>query len=284
MAPIQVSCFGDFHVQHEGRELVPEVEDLEASFKAFELLAFLCAAPPRPIAKETLLAAVWSESAIQASRRPGQLVPSTMYRLRQLLAQQVSGPTGEIVRFRGGSYQLNTDLVVSDTHRFLALCERGVGLPLTEALATYDEAGTLYRDGLLTGDRYPWVDVRAIGIPLVGSLSLAEYYRATWREFTGALAERCIREACPAAAARLYRWFLEADPPEEEFVRKLFRCYEQLGDRRALVRDERALRAALRRIYDAPESDPDPELYEPEPETQEAFEQVLAALEAREQR
>lgn len=64
-------------------------------------------------------------------------------------------------------------------------------------------------------------------------------------------------------------------------VRALYRCYQQLGDLNALIREDRHLRQALRDAYaelEGPEGDP--EDYQPEPETIALYEEIKKVLEA----
>ena len=80
----------------------------------------------------------------------------------------------------------------------------------------------------------------------------------------------------------LYRGLLKAEPVLEDVVRDLYRCYRELGDLAALIREDRHLRQALREtLADPDDPDDDPEQYEPEPETVALFDEVRAELEAR---
>ncbi len=51
-----------------------------------------------------------------------------------------------------------------------------------------------------------------------------------------------------------------------------------LGDRRSVLRADRALREALRVAYADPDEPDDPTLYEPDPATLEVFRETLGAL------
>jgi hypothetical protein len=80
----------------------------------------------------------------------------------------------------------------------------------------------------------------------------------------------------------LYKNLLKAEPTLEDVVRELFRCYQQLRDLGALIREERHLREALREANvdpDNPEETPD--ACPPERETSELFKTIRSELEAR---
>jgi hypothetical protein len=59
----------------------------------------------------------------------------------------------------------------------------------------------------------------------------------------------------------------------------LYRCYEVLGDRTALIMEDRRLRRALREALADPEDpEDDPTLYAPHAETVQLFETILGRL------
>jgi two-component SAPR family response regulator len=269
---IRVRCFGHLAVRHGDRLLDPAAGD-RATYKAWELLAFLAASPPGPVARDTLLDRLWADRPLNP-RRPANVLNHAVSRLRRALIAQVPDLPADIVRFgRDGTYRLNPALVTSDVHRFLSLAEGWARLPLAEALDAHREACALYREELLAGTGYAWVHERHGDAP-----SLPERYQAEVRDFTLGLARRCVREERTDLAAPLYRGLLDAEPTREDFARELYRVYGALGDRRALVRAHRALRQALHEDTDGEEADDDPVLYEPEEETEETFRQVLATL------
>jgi hypothetical protein len=68
---------------------------------------------------------------------------------------------------------------------------------------------------------------------------------------------------------------LQAEPTLEDVECDLYRCYRQLGDHGALIREERQLRQALREGYD------DPAQYEPEEATIRLYNEIRAELEAK---
>jgi two-component SAPR family response regulator len=125
---------------------------------------------------------------------------------------------------------------------------------------------------------YPWLDDRD-----EHGLTLGERYREMHKKATAKLADLHFRADEPAEAAALYRELLQAEPTMEGLVRNLFRCYHKLGDRSALVREERQLREALREAYYNPDDpDDDPGRYQPNAQTVALFERFLGDLTVRE--
>src|SRR5262249_39378498 len=141
---------------------------------------------------------------------------------------------------RHGLYSLDTAAVSSDVHRFAELCEAAGRLPPEAARRAYEQTRALYRGDLLAERPYPWIDERD-----ESGLTLREQYREMHRRATEALADRSLADGDAAAAVPLYRELLHAEPTLEGVARQLFRCHARLGDRAALVREERHLREAL---------------------------------------
>ena len=140
-----------------------------------------------------------------------------------------------------------------------------------------EEARALYRGDLLTEPYYEWVHTRADD-----GLTLRELYREEYFRVTQRVAELYRQQGQPARAVTLYRDILKLEPTLEDVVRSVYRCYQELGDRGALLREHRRLQDSLRQLLrSSDEPDDDPELYEPERETVAAYEQALAALDAR---
>ena len=149
-----------------------------------------------------------------------------MWRLRLLLAQQVPGLTSDVVRLeRDGTCRLETRLVTSDVHQYLALCQTAPHLPPAEAKVAYEQARALYRGDLLVEPAYEWVDMRD-----ECGLSLRESYRDQYRRITRDLARLFTREGQADRAVILYKSLLRAEPTLEDIVRELYRFYQQLGD------------------------------------------------------
>ena len=274
---VEVRCFGDFTVTSGDREIGASGEE-GASFKAWEVLAFLAAQPTGAVAKEKILAAVWPDV---DAERAGARLRTALTRLRALLAGQVPNLSGDVVRAeRNGIRRLDTSLVASDVHQFVLLLRTATKLPPDEAKAALIEARKLYSGDLLSGRSagfYEWVEERD------GSgVTLREHYREEFYRATQRLARLYYQEEQAALAVPLYKELLKAEPTLEDVVRELYRCYQYLGDLTSLIREDRHLRQALREAYADPD-DPvsDPQDYQPEPETVALFSEIRRELEGR---
>ena len=272
--PIQVRCFGSFRVTSGNHELSATGSD-GAHYKAWDILAFLCAQPGGSISRELLIGALWPD--VDSSKAANRLKVS-LTRLRRMLKKQVPALTGEVVRVdRSGVCRLNAGYITSDVHQFVALRRSASKLPPADTANTLEEARALYRGDLLTEPYYEWVHTRADD-----GLTLREQYREEYYRVTQRLAELYRQQGDPARAVTLYRDILKLEPTLEDVARSLYRCYQEIGDRGALVREHRRLRDALRQMLGASDDpDDDPELYEPESETVATYEEALAAIEAR---
>jgi len=274
---IEVRCFGDFMVTSGDREIGASGEE-GASFKAWEVLAFLAAQPTGAVAKEKILAAVWPDV---DAERAGARLRTALTRLRALLAGQVPNLSGDVVRAeRDGTRRLDTSLVTSDVHQFVLLLRTAAKLPPDEARVGLIEARKLYSGDLLSGRSagcYEWVEERDLS-----GVTLREHYREEFYRATQRLARLYYQEEQAALAVPLYKELLKAEPTLEDVVRELYRCYQYLGDLTSLIREDRHLRQALRDAYADPD-DPvsDPQDYQPEPETVALFSEIRRELEGR---
>ena len=273
---IQIKCFGDFVVTSGDREIVPSGEE-GASYKAWEVLAFLAAQPDGSIAKDRLLASVWPD--VDSGRAAGRLRVA-MTRLRALLAQQVAGVTAEVVRTdRDGTCRLDTGVAISDIQQFVGLCHVGGESSPENARQYLQRAVELYEGDLLSGRGtrfYEWVDERDdIG------LSLRERYRESFYQASKRLADLHIEDGRYDLAVPLLKNVLRFEPTLEDIVRQLYQCYGQLQDLRSLIQEDRNLRQTLRQVYyDPSDKEDEPGYCEPEPETIELFNQLRAELAA----
>lgn len=276
-ALLEVRCLGEFSVRHQGREITPSLAERTSSM-AWELLAFLAAQPDGAAPREKLVAALWPDIDLDHAL---QRMYTAMSRLRAILARQVPGVTTEVVRCeRSGRCSLDTTIVWSDVHRFVALVRAAPKLPPDEAKAALTEARRLYVGDLITGrgaHEYEWLEERD-----GAARSPRERYRDEFTRATLRLARLNRQGGEPERAVTLYRELLKAEPILEDVVRDLYRCYHDLGDLGALLHEERHLREALREAYANPDDpDHDPDDYPPETETIELFETIRADLEAR---
>jgi two-component SAPR family response regulator len=227
------------------------------------------------VSTEKLLAAVWPES---DAERAASALGAALSRLRGVLAHQVPGLEGSLVRRDrvGRTCRLEGEVFTSDVHVFATLCREARRLPPAEAAAAYERARALYAGDLLRDQPYLWLHERDDD-----GLTLPERYRETYRLVTNELAGCYVQRGQPKKAVELYRELLKSEPTLEDVARRLYRCYGRLGDRVSLVREHHRLQQALVEAYGRPEDGGDPALAAPEPETVAVFEEVLAALDAR---
>jgi len=274
---IEVRCFGEFTVRSGDREITPSLDE-RTSLKAWEILAFLASQPRAIASRERLLAAVWPDL---DDDRAANCMRVEMRRLRLILARHVPGLSSQVVRCdRTGICSLDPNLVWTDVRRFSALCRSATKLQPDEATSALAEAVALYRGDLLIGRGayfYAWAEEREADGATMRDQYRGEYVRATQR-----LAQLYCRAGQPALAVPLYKSLLRAEPTLEDVVRELFRCYQQLGDLGALIREERHLREALREANVDPDNPGEtPDACPPERETSELFEAIRSELEAR---
>lgn len=260
---LEVRCFGEFAVKSGDREITPYGEE-GPSYKSWEILAFLASQPSGAISRDKLIAAIWPDA---TTDRAANRLHVALARLRNLLAHQIPDLPPDVVRVdREGMCRLDTTLVSSDVQRFASLIHDTSRLPGDEAKEALAQAQSLYRGDLLSGRGarfYEWIDERD-----ESGVTLREHYREEYYRVTQRLARMYYEEGKPERAVPLYKSLLKAEPTLEDVVRELYRCYRELGDLNALIREDRHLRQALRDAYaelGGPESDP--EDYQPEPET-----------------
>jgi DNA-binding SARP family transcriptional activator len=264
-------------VRGGGRELTPTGED-GASYRAWEVLGYLAVYPGGVVPRDRLLAAVWPDGAAESTNR----LRTTLSRLRGLLGRQVPGLGGDVVQGggRGGTCRLDPSAVWSDAQEFWALCESAPARPPEAAVAALERAVGLYGGDLLASRAtrdYDWLDE-----PGAGGVSLRQQYREAFYQALQRLARLHHRAGRPERAVPLYRRLLKAEPILEDVVRDLYRCYRDLGDLGALVREDRHLRQSLRDALADPD-DPEDDVgqYEREPETVALYRRLRAELEAR---
>jgi nucleoid-associated protein YgaU/DNA-binding SARP family transcriptional activator len=272
---VEVQCFGGLRVSAVRGDQT--VEGAAAGYQPWAILAFLAAQPDGAASTEALCTAIWPD--VDPDHAATARLSPALSRLRRDLHSQVPGLSGPIVvRGRNGYCALDPGGVTSDAQRFVRLCERARRLPPDEAIGAYEAALGLYRGDLLARQAYEWVERRERD-----GLTPLERYQRLYHTATCELADLHRRQGDVARAVPLYRQVLADDPTAEDVARTLFRCYGQLGDRPALLREYQRLRQLLRRALADPddaESDPaeDDAVYEPEAETVAVYREVLAAL------
>ncbi len=271
---IEVRCFGDFVVTAGDREVNPSSEE-GVSYKAWEVLAFLAVHPGGAVAKEKIIAAVWPDADPESG---GGRLRTALKRLRALFAEQVPDLSSEVVRSeRDGTRRLDTSLISSDVHEFVALLRAVPKLRCEEAMAALQRARDLYQGDLLSGRAaglFEWADERE-----VTGVSLREHYREEYYRATQQLARLHYQDGHADLAVPLHKELLKAEPTLEDVVRELYRCYQQVGNLQSLIREDRHLRQALRDAYAGfDEAEFDATDIEPEPETTALFKAIRQEL------
>jgi hypothetical protein len=93
------------------------------------------------------------------------------------------------------------------------------------------------------------------------------------------MARLLCEEGQAGRAVTLYKGLLKLEPTLEDVVRGLYRCYQQLGDLGALLREDQELRQALHDAFGDKKIDSG--ACEPSAPTRDLFRQIRAELETR---
>jgi two-component SAPR family response regulator len=172
--------------------------------------------------------------------------------------------------------RLDPGVIFSDAQEFLELARTARVTPGAAAIEPLERARALYQGDLLDGPqvrRYMWVDERD-----KSGVTLREHFRRLFQQASGRLAELYVGTHHVAQAIAVYRELTEIDAGDEESWRALFRLHADLGDRLALVAEERRMRAALRELADEVDEADSAAADEPSEETVREFQRLLASL------
>ena len=184
---------------------------------------------------------------------------------------------------RDGVVRLDVERIGADVHAFGRLVRAAPLMSAAQAIEALSRARALYAGDLLDGPgarAYAWVTTPAED----GVLSLREAYREQYLRATLRLARLLARDGQPAEAIPLFQALLEVEPLLEDVVRELYACHAALGDRAALLDQERQLRSALRQAqagYAGAYAGPEDDGPEPEPATAALFSHLLEDLDLR---
>jgi two-component SAPR family response regulator len=138
----------------------------------------------------------------------------------------------------------------------------------------FERARLLFVGDLFDGPdvrRYAWADERD-----AGGITVREHFRRLFVQATVSLAGLRLETDQVESALELYREASELEPTDERVWLSLFRIHARRGDRPALVREERRLRAALRELVDDPDDTSAP--IEPSRSLTVEFQRLLAEL------
>ena len=244
--PVLICLFGAFRILRFGQHL-----PLRGGGRTEALLTYLGLRVGQPVARETLLEAVWPGSDVSLA---SQALNSLVHSLRNTL--RLPSHNTDVVLHSGGSYQLNVGPEIAvDVACFDVLVDQGEKetrhgdtLPAIEA---YEEAIRLYSGDLCVGN-----DLRAV--------IERERLRARYLMLLSSLATHHFQECGYREALILAQRLLAADPCREDAHRVVMRCHVRLGERSQALRQYRLCAEVLRREFDAP----------PELATIELFDQI----------
>ncbi len=269
--PIQVFCFGPPRVECAGQQVWPKGSGGEA--KPWEFLLYLACQPAEGVSLDQTVEALWPEDdeADNAPHRFRQL----RYRLRQRLNTVPGAPETDGICLENGTLQLDPGLVHSDAQDFLTLARSARITPGPSAVPLCEQARALFTGDLLDGPdarRYGWVDERDSS-----GVTLREHFRRLFQQTSIKLAE-LYASAGDSAAIELYEELTEVDPGDERLWLALFRLLAQRGDRPALIRADRRMRAALREMTGEPDGASGTDVEDPSRETVQEYERLLATV------
>ena len=273
-APIQVFCFGRPRVVCQGEPLWPRVG---GDAKPWELVLFLACQPVEGASRELVIATMWPE-ALEMAEDANHRFRQLRYRLRRQLHEVPDGPASDGVCMDRRGLRLDPAIIRSDAHEFLTL-EREARLhpnPIDpEVIARLECARALYAGDLMDSPdahRYAWVDERD-----ESGVTLREHFRRLFQNASLRLAEAYTSLGCTAEAIEVYHELTEMDPSDERLFQALFRLQAEAGDVLGLQAEERRMRQLLRDLAaDMEEADPKSE--EPDQETLQEYERLLASL------
>lgn len=258
---LEVACFGAHpRLLFNGRQITLSRP------KAVELLVFCAAQPPGPLDREMVLQLVWPDR--REDDEDGEVMNgedeetkrkrlrTTIWRLKGDLAEHgVALPRPPLRAERDGTISLDTELIRSDVHRFVTLCDRaterrnppppldgtdGVVAACREAFALLASGGPGERR-LLGGSGYRWLDVYWRGV------KLEDHLRRRLRHAIDRVGARCLDEGRHETALELLQPLFEEDHTDQEVARRLLTAYGRLGDRASILHVDRVLRRALKR-------------------------------------
>jgi DNA-binding SARP family transcriptional activator len=278
-APIQVFCFGPPRVVCLGQQVWPRQPAGDA--KPWEFLLYLACQPVAGVSREQLGEALWPDDDFESSatHRFRQL----RYRLRGVLSTVLGEPVRDGISIeRGGPLRLDPTIIHSDAQQFLQLAKLAhlTAGPELSAIPLLEQARALYTGDLFDGPdvrRYAWADERD-----ESGVTLREHFRRLFVSATVALAGLYLETSQIESAIELYREASELDPGNERVWHALFRIHAQRGDRPALLREERRLRASLNESLGDVHSDGTAVvLGEPSHDLVLAFQRALTEIDAR---
>jgi DNA-binding SARP family transcriptional activator len=229
-----VHCLGPFRVFHSGQLIT----DWNGQ-KGLAVLKYLIAQRGKPVSKEILMEAIWSESDPEAARRN---LHQAIYSLRQTLRS--NKPDFRQIEFYNDRYQINPKSHLwIDFVAFEKLAQEGKQLVIAgrteEALQTYTVAEALYQGDFLEGELYEeW------------AVAQREQLRLLYLEVASWLSEQFLKQGQFTDAIALAQKILAQDACHEHAHRCLMVAYAAQGQRHLAARQYLACVQVLRTELD----------------------------------
>jgi DNA-binding SARP family transcriptional activator len=249
---LNIRCLGSFEVSSEWKRV-----ERWQSVKAKSLLACLMTKPREPMARETLMEALWPECDPQAA---GNNLKTAMHGLRQTLNRLFNTTKNyPYVLYIQGSYLINPEIDLwVDVEELEKHWAAGRRLEregrISEAIHEYEAAEALYRGDYLNDEPYEdWTLLRR------------EALDDTYVSILGKLADHAIKTTDYESGIIYCQKILDRDRCREDAYRRLMRCYSRLGQRNRALRWYEICRQTIKTELDT----------SPDHETNHLYQQLL---------
>lgn len=220
---LEVRCFNRFVVRSETKTI-----ERWHSTKAKSILQYLMTRPSEPVAKDSIMEALWPEHDPKtASNNLKVAIHVLKKRLNCLLGQRENFPS---ILFLQGSYLINPEIDLwLDVEQFEQHWATGRRLEregnLTDAIREFELAEDLYKGDYLEDEPYPeWT--------LLRRETLKDTYLIILDKLADYAMETNDNESCIIYCQRI----LAKDPCREDTYRRLIRCYSRLGNKNRSLR------------------------------------------------
>jgi len=243
------------HRSHRPRVLIQTLngfqvwlDDIQLSDQTWEggqpqnlLKAIVALGSGRKVRKEFLIDELWPDSSPKAGEKTFKVA---LHRLRKSLEPDMSSRFGSsYVHLKKGLVQLDEQLCRTDFDQFHSLCSRAETQHeagrTKEALKTYAEAVSLYKDDFLAKD----VDAQ-------WAAPIRESLKQRYIEVLLRVARSYETLGSWTKAVRYYEMALECDPALEEAYRRIMTLYADKGKRSQALQVFEKCRENLRRHVD----------------------------------
>ena len=235
---LDVHCLGRFELSYDGKSVAKW-----QSAKAKAAFQFVMTKPRQPVAKETLMEALWPDCDPQSANNN---LKAAIHGLRQTISELIRRDDGRgQILFAQGSYLLNPQVELwIDVEEFEQHWSKGRQLEkqalFAEAAAEFELAEALYRGDYLQDEPYEeWTQLRRE--------ALRDTYLAVVAKLAGYSLEASDYESCIIYCQKI----LERDHCREDAYRWVMSCYSRLGQRKRALRWYEICRQSVRSELDA---------------------------------